>query len=133
MRGPVALPDQYTRRVAKLPGRLTAAEFFLDSVSASVARLMQTCPDALTGVDVGIEDVPGGAFDWAQLDRVPLAAALEASNSHPSRIVVFRRPLERRATDRRDLRDLVHLTLVEQLSALTGRSMHDLDPEVDED
>ena len=75
----------------------------------------------------------GGAFDWALLDRVPLAAAIDATADRPARIVIFRRPLERRASDRTDLRDLVHLTLVEQLSALTGRSMHDLDPQIDED
>jgi len=94
---------------------------------------MQTCPDALSGVDIGVEDVPSGTFDWALLDRVPLAAAIDATTARPARIVLFRRPLERRASDRTDLRNLVHVTLIEQLSALTGRSMHDLDPEVNDD
>ncbi len=67
------------------------------------------------------------------LDRVPLAAAIEATPTRSAKIVIFRRPLERRATDRNDLLDMVHLTLVEQLSALTGRSMHDLDPQIDDD
>ena len=64
---------------------------------------------------------------------MPLAAAIDATTTRPARIMIFRRPLERRASDRADLRDLVHITLVEQLSALTGRSMHDLDPEIDDD
>lgn len=112
---------------------MNAAEFFIEAMTDSVQRLMTTCPDALVGVDIGVEDVPSGSFDWASLDRVPLAAAVDATYARPARIVIFRRPLERRASDREDLRDLVHVTLVEQLSALTGRSMHDLDPEVDDD
>lgn len=133
VRGPLALPNPITGSVVGITGRQNAAEFFIGAVTKSVHRLMQTCPDALTGVDIGVEDVPSVAFDWALLDRVPLAAAIEASANRAARIVVFRRPLERRASDRQDLLDLVHVTLVEQLSALTGRSMHDLDPEVDGD
>lgn len=133
VRGPLALPNPLTRSPVRVPGRLNPAEFFIEALSESVQRLMTTCPEALAGVDIGVEDVPSGAFDWASLDRVPLAAAVDATYSRPARIVIFRRPLERRASDREDLRDLVHVTLVEQLSALTGRSMHDLDPEVDDD
>ncbi|MDO5684224.1 MAG: metallopeptidase family protein [Propionibacteriaceae bacterium] len=133
VRGPLALPSPLTRSAVRVPGRLSAAEFFIEAMTDSVQRLMTTCPDALVGVDIGVEDVPSGSFDWASLDRVPLAAAVDATYARPARIVIFRRPLERRASDREDLRDLVHVTLVEQLSALTGRSMHDLDPEVDDD
>lgn len=132
VRGPESLPNRWTKTPVRLPGRLRPAEYFIETVTESVQRLMQTCPDAVGGVDIGVEDVPSGAFDWALLDRVPLAAAIDATGTHPARIVIFRRPLERRAGDRAELRDLVHVTLVEQLSALTGRSMHDLDPEVDD-
>ena len=133
VRGPLAQPNALTRTPLRFPGRRTAAEFFIEATTQSVQRLMQTCPDALAGVDIGVEDVPSGAFDWALLDRVPLAAAIEATPTRSAKIVIFRRPLERRANDRTDLLDLVHLTLVEQLSALTGRSMHDLDPQIDDD
>lgn len=133
VRGPLALPNPLTQSAMRVTGRQSATEFFIAAVTESVQRLMQTSPDALTGVDIGVEDVPSSAFDWALLDRVPLAAAIEATPTRAARIVIFRRPLERRASDREDLKDLVHVTLVEQLSALTGRSMHDLDPEVDDD
>lgn len=133
IRGPLSLPNPVTGASVQLPGRVRAAEFFIQTITHSVQRLMQTCPDALSGVDIGVEDVPSGTFDWALLDRVPLAAAIDATTARPARIVLFRRPLERRASDRTDLRNLVHVTLIEQLSALTGRSMHDLDPEVNED
>ncbi len=133
IRGPLSLPNPVTGASVQLPGRVRAAEFFIQTITSSVQRLMQTCPDALSGVDIGVEDVPSGTFDWALLDRVPLAAAIDATTARPARIVLFRRPLERRASDRTDLRNLVHVTLIEQLSALTGRSMHDLDPEVNDD
>ena len=133
VRGPLSLPNPLTGAPMRLPGHVSAAEFFIQAITASVQRLMQTCPDALVGVDIGVEDVPSSTFDWALLERVPLAAAIDATTTRPARIVIFRRPLERRASDRADLRDLVHITLVEQLSALTGRSMHDLDPEIDDD
>ncbi|WP_341729185.1 metallopeptidase family protein [Brooklawnia sp.] len=133
VRGPLCLPNPLTGAPVRLPGHVSAAEFFIQAITASIQRLMQTCPDALAGVDVGVEDVPSSTFDWALLDRVPLAAAIDATTTRPARIVLFRRPLERRASDRDDLRDLVHITLVEQLSALTARSMHDLDPDLDEE
>ncbi|WP_331715771.1 metallopeptidase family protein [Tessaracoccus coleopterorum] len=40
--------------------------------------------------------------------------------------MIFERPLEHRAGSRSQLRDLVHQTIVEQLSALTGRSIEEL-------
>jgi hypothetical protein len=43
--------------------------------------------------------------------------------------VIYRRPLEHRAMSRRGLRILVYRTIVEQLSALTGRSVDEIDPD----
>jgi len=50
-----------------------------------------------------------------------------------ARVVLFERPLERRALDRDDLAALVHHTLVEQLATLTGRSALDIDPHFEDD
>jgi hypothetical protein len=41
--------------------------------------------------------------------------------------------LEHRASSRRGLQTLVYRTLVEQLAALTGRSVSELDPDGDAD
>ena len=41
-------------------------------------------------------------------------------------ILIFERPLEHRASSRSQLRRLVHRTIVEQLSTLTGRSIDEL-------
>ena len=130
LRGPIIAPASPLARSARLPGSMSRAEAFLVAVQDAVARVNQTCPDVLVGLDIGVEDVPRAhAMDW----RVPLAAATDATSTAPARIVLFRRPLEYRSATRRGLRILVHRTLVEQLSALTGRSVHDIDPQVDLD
>lgn len=127
LRGPLALPNPYGTRAR--PARpASRADFFDDSVHAAVDRIATTCPDALVGVTFGIEDVPQLPPSWAG-DRVPLAAAVAADTERMAQVVVYRRPLEHRAASRRGLRILVHRTIVEQLSALTGRPVSDFDTE----
>ena len=64
---------------------------------------------------------------------MPLAAAISGDADRLSQVVVYRRPLEHRAASRTGLRILVYRTVVEQLSALTGRSVAELDPDGDSD
>ena len=104
------------------------ADFFTESVHAAVDRIGQHCPDALVGVTFGIEDVPLLEPAWTG-GQVPLAAALEATPEQLSQVVVYRRPLEHRAASRRGLQILVYRTIVEQLAALTGRSVDEIDPD----
>ncbi len=126
------MPNRYLRRAVQLRRPALRRDFFLDCVADAVAQVQRTCPSALVGVDIGTEEVPGRSVLWRE-DRVPLAAAVDATAGEPARIVLYERPLERRASDRDALRTLVHRTLVEQLSALTGRSVTDIDPDVDLD
>ena len=129
LRGPLAAPSAHgpaTRR----PGARSRAEVFLDAVSDAIARVQQSCPEALVGIDIGVEDVPSA---HSASGHVPLAAATEATGGFPARIVIYRRPLEHRSATRRGLQILVHRTLVEQLSALTGRSVAEISPEADDE
>lgn len=112
----------------QLPRPTTKADFFNEAVHAAVERIVQQCPDALVGITFGIEDVPSFDSAWAS-DQVPLAAALEATHDRLAQVVVYRRPLEHRAMSRRGLRILIYRTIVEQLSALTGRSVSEIDPD----
>lgn len=128
LRGPLALPNRLSGRPAAPPRPVGKAEYFADAVSDAVARVSRQCPDALTGVRVGVEDVPHLATAWSG-EEVPLAAALEGDPERPSQVVVYRRPIEHRAATRRGLRILVYRTLVEQLSALTGRPVDEIDPD----
>jgi hypothetical protein len=125
LRGPLALPNPYAGR-ARPPRPANRADFFDDSVHSAVDRIAASCPDALVGVTFGIEDVPTLPPSWAG-DRVPLAAAVGADQERMAQVVVYRRPLEHRAASRRGLRILVYRTIVEQLSALTGRPVSDFD------
>ncbi|WP_041790278.1 metallopeptidase family protein [Microlunatus phosphovorus] len=127
LRGPLALPNPYGAR-ARPPRPANRAAFFDDSVHAAVDRIAATCPDALLGVTFGIEDVPQLPPSWAG-DRVPLAAAVAADAEQLAQVVIYRRPLEHRAASRRGLQILVYRTIVEQLSALTGRPVSDFDDE----
>jgi hypothetical protein len=127
LRGPLALPNALTVHRAQPPHPASKADFFSEAVRDAVDRVGLQCPDVLVGITVGIEDVPHFGMAWSQ-DEVPLAAALEATATQPGQVVIYRRPLEHRAVSRRGLRILVYRTIVEQLSALTGRSVEDIDP-----
>lgn len=131
MRGPLALPNRYLGRPVPLRRPTPRSDFFVQCVGEAVALVQQTCPSVLVGVDIGSEEVPGRGVLWRE-DRVPLAAAVDATPAEAARIVLYERPLEHRATSRAALRELVHRTLVEQLSALTGRSVADIDPDLEE-
>lgn len=90
-----------------------------------MAAIAACHPTALDGIVVGVEEVPHFNTAWSG-DRVPMSAALDPSRGRRAQIVIYERPLEHRASSRGQLRRLVHRTIVEQLSALTGLSISDL-------
>ncbi|MFT3833904.1 MAG: metallopeptidase family protein [Micropruina sp.] len=128
LRGPLALPNPLTGDPVPLRGRPQRAEYFTACVRQAVGRVTASCPRALVGIDVGVEDVPTTVGGWSR-DRVPLAAAIGPEPPHTGQVVLYRRPLEHRARTRKGLRILVFRTLVEQLHALTEIPMEELDPE----
>ena len=127
LRGPLAAPNSLTGAPVSLRQRTRPADFFTDCLRASIARTARVCPRALVGIDIGYEEVPGNLETWRSA-RVPLAAAVPARSGQNGQVVLFRRPLEHRASSRADLRRLVHRALLEQLSALTGIGLGGLDP-----
>ncbi len=127
LRGPLALPNLLVRRPANPPRPATPGEAFHEAVQAAIERVARLCPEALVDVAIGIEDVPVLPLAWTGA-QVPLALAIEPTGEHPGQLIVYRRPLEHRASSRRGLQVLVHRTVVEQLAALTGRSVDELDP-----
>jgi len=139
LRGPLALANAMTPRRARPPHPASKADFFAAAVRSAVDRIGRYCPDALVGVTFGIEDVPhfdpaayhspGAQDSGGAGGRVPLALAVEAGEPASRQVVIYRRPIEHRAVSRRGLRILVYRTVVEQLSALTGRSVNEIDPE----
>lgn len=128
LRGPLALENAWTALPARIRRPSSNTEFFAEAMGAALDRVSRQCPEALEGVSVGFEDVPHLETAWSA-DQVPLAAALEATPERPSQLIIYRRPLEHRAATRRGLSILVYRTMVEQLSALTGRSVSEIDPD----
>lgn len=134
LRGPVAAPNPLTGAPVPLRVATRGVETFTACMRASVARIEVACPRALAGLDIGFEDVPI-LSGW--VDQVPLASAVSARPSagvmQNGRIVLYRRPIEHRANTRKELATLVHRTVLEQLSAITGISTDELDPAAAQD
>lgn len=81
-------------------------------------------------VEFAVEETPLVPDDWAA-DTVPLATLVRGSGAAPTRLVLFRRPIELRCEDRADLSALVLTVLVEQVSELLGREPEEIDPRYD--
>lgn len=128
LRGPLALANPLTRRPVRPAKPANRADYFRESVHEAVERIARQCPDALVGITFGIEDVPYLKTAWSG-EHVPLAAAIDPDEERLGQVVIYRRPLEHRAASRRGLQILVYRTIVEQLAALTGRSVEEIDPE----
>lgn len=128
LRGRLSWPNPYTTGPVKVRAPADPRTYFAECVSHALAQISEACPRALAAVDVGIEDVPTiTAASWVP-PRVPLAAALAPTVSTNGQVVLFRRPLERRAASRKGLQILVYRTLVEQLSSITGLGADEIDP-----
>ena len=116
-----------------VPAARSRSERFDDLVRDAIADLEERWHEQLEGVEFAVEDVPppdSGWEDGVVADEtaggpVPLGRLLPASPGTPPRVVVYRRPLEARATGRADLGQLVHEVVVDQVAQLLG-----LDPDV---
>ncbi len=117
----------------RVPGRQetpTRAERFDALVLAVVAGIDERWHERLGLLEYVVEDVPLVAADdpGPDVPRVPLSALVSGAGPTPTRIVLFRRPLEHRASSREDLHALVHTVLVEQVAAVLGLDPEQVDP-----
>ncbi|MDT9594927.1 metallopeptidase family protein [Nocardioides zeae] len=85
----------------------------------------------LGALEYAVEDTPLVPDDWP--GGAPLASLVPAREGRAARIVLFRRPLERRAPTRIELELLVRQVVAEQLAELLGISPEDVDPDYDPD
>lgn len=122
MRGPGVAP--------RSPGTSagpSGRERFDAIVLEAVALVEARWHDRLGLVDYAVEDTPLVPDDWD--DRtVPLASLVRGHGGAPTRLVIFRRPVEHRCSNRQELRALVLTVVVEQVAELLGRSTDEVDP-----
>jgi predicted Zn-dependent protease with MMP-like domain len=118
---------------ATVPLARTRAEIFDDLVLDTVEELERRFAKELADVEFAVEDVPPelNVYDSDVLEdgEVPLARLQPIRLGEPdsrARIVLYRRPLELRASHREDLADLVHDVIIEQVANLLGVDPDDL-------
>jgi predicted Zn-dependent protease with MMP-like domain len=97
-----------------------------------VRRLGGRWSRELTGVEFAVEEVPP-IQPWADgSDPVPLSQTQHPGTGQRSRIVVYRRPVEARGGDERDLTRLIRDLIVEEVADLLGLSPESVDPTYEE-
>lgn len=128
-RGPAVVPLR--PGYSGLPRRRTQRERFDEMVLAIVTEIDERWQDRLGLVEYAVEDVPVLPEDWDERS-VPLASLVRGSRTTPTRLVLFRRPLELRAPTRADLEALVLTVVVEQVADLLNVSPSVIDERYDE-
>jgi hypothetical protein len=115
-----------------VPRAVTRREAFDRLVLEVVQELEERWHEELGLVEFAVEETPLVPDDW-EAPTVPLATVVRGSGATPTRLVVFRRPIELRAETVADLSALVLTVLVEQVSELLGRPPEEIDPRYDAD
>ena len=122
----LAPPSSIAGQMLRLRRPSLASAFFLNCVTEAIEAIEEAVPDALTHLDIEVEDIPELGNLWSS--HIPLASAVEADNTHLTQIIIYRRPIEFRASTAAQLRQLVFVALVEQVASATGLSVSTLDP-----
>ncbi len=122
MRGPAVLPLR-----PGSPALRTARQRFDAVVLDVVAELEERWHDRLGLVEYAVEDTPQLPDDWGTR-TVPLSSLVRGTGARPTRLVIFRRPIEHRAESPTDLEVMVHTVLVEQAAELLGLTPEQVDP-----
>jgi predicted Zn-dependent protease with MMP-like domain len=93
-------------------------------IVTSVDRRWQ---DELGLVEYAVEDTPQLPDDWDS-ETVPLSSLVRGAGAEPTRLVLFRRPIEHRCEGRADLEAMVLTIVVEQVAELLGIDAEKVDP-----
>ena len=105
---------------------------FDELVLSVVHDLEERWRDELGLVEFAVEETPLMPDDWSST-TVPLASLVRGSGTRPTRLVLFRRPIELRSETRDDLAAMVLTVRVEQVSELLGRPPEEIDPRYEPD
>ncbi|WP_345526117.1 metallopeptidase family protein [Nocardioides endophyticus] len=127
MRGPAVAPT-----VPGRPERRTGRERFDDLALGIVTEIDQRWQDRLGLVEYAVEDTPQIPDDWTS-GTVPLSSLVRGTGATPTRLVLFRRPIEHRCETRTDLEAMLLTIVVEQIAELLGIDAEDVDPRYESD
>lgn len=122
MRGPGVLP-----RRPGVPEVRTARQRFDELVLGVVSDVDERWSDRLGLLEYAVEDAPQIPDDWHP-GTVPLSSLVRGAKGAPTRLVLFRRPIEHRSEDRSSLEALVLTVVVEQVAELLGIEPELVDP-----
>lgn len=113
-----------------LPAYRTRSQVFDDAVAGVAHRIESRWPKEMASVEVGVESVPpSDPAPWE--DGIPVSRLFPAEAGQPSRIVLYRQPLERRV-ESDSLQAIIRDVLADNLAHLWGKSPHQIDPEYGE-
>jgi len=129
-RGPGLLPGPLSP--LGVPAARSPKAVFDEIVVGVVQELEERWHAELGLVEFAVEETPLVPDDW-EASTVPLASLVRGSGSRPTRLVLFRRPIELRSETRSDLSAMVLTVLVEQVSELLGRPPEEIDPRYEAD
>jgi predicted Zn-dependent protease with MMP-like domain len=111
-----------------VPAWRSRAARFDDLVLDAVEVLEQRWSGELDGVEFAVEDVPPSDPAPWEHGEVPLGRFFPAQGELPPRVVVYRRPVETRATEPHEVAALTHDVVVEQVAHLLGLAPEQVDP-----
>jgi len=121
MRGPAVVPPD-----PRTPVLRTRRQRFDQLVLDVVAPLDERWQRHLGLVEYAVEDAPMVPDDWGDA-TVPLSSLVRGKGQQPTRLVLFRRPIEHRTQGRDELEALVHTVVVEQMAELLGLTPDQVD------
>jgi hypothetical protein len=131
-----------------VPGWRSRAERFDMAVLEAYEPIERRWQDRVSGLDVAVDEIPrisprdpenvqfppevvaDGPIALARL--IPAGVDVRG-NSTRARIVLFRKPIERRAKDSLELTELLHDILVAQVATYLGVEPSVIDPSMDSD
>jgi predicted Zn-dependent protease with MMP-like domain len=125
MRGPAVLP-----REPGVPELRTPRQRFDDLALGIVTEIDARWQDRLGLVEYAVEDAPQIPDDWDS-GTVPLSSLIRGTGATPTRLVLFRRPIEHRCESRTELEAMVLTVVVEQVAELLGIDAEQVDPRYD--
>lgn len=140
IRGPLLPPT--------VPGWRTRAERFDMAVLEAYEPIEQRWHHRVAGLDVAVDEIPRiapkdpSSVQWPPeviadgpiaLARLIPAGVDVRGDPTRARVVLFRKPIERRSKDSEELADLLHDLLVAQVATYLGVEPSAIDPSIDDD